>query len=145
MLHIIFALSFSIMTTASFAKDKVPPRSWYTVLPEAQSLTTFGHTTGEAFKKKSLKALIWNIKKSGLIPWHQEFSTYSKGRDLILIQEAYANNYFKTVLSMFFNYRWDMGISFLYRRDNNTPTGTMIGSTVSPRELMSFIHLTQNR
>lgn len=137
MQRILFAFSFSLISTLTFAQpDKGPGKHWFKVLPEKDSLKTYGNANNQELKAKSLKALIWNIKKSGMVKWHQEFKEFTEGRDLVLIQEAYANEYFKTVLATFYNYRWDMGISFIYRKDNNTPTGTMIGSTVSASEAL---------
>ncbi len=134
MQKLLVALTFSLFISSSFAQDKGPAKYWFRVLPEEQSLTSFGSTQGQELNAKSLKALIWNIKKSSMVAWQDEFKKFSSGRDLILVQEAYANPYFTTVLATFFNYHWDMGISFLFRRDNNTPTGTMIGATAESTE-----------
>ena len=136
MLKLLFALTYSLLVSTSFAQDKGPAKHWFKVLPEEQSLTSFGSAAKRELKNHSLKALIWNIKKSSMIAWQNEFRKFSTGRDLILVQEAYANPFFTTILATFFNYRWDMGISFLYRKDNNTPTGTMIGSTALATETL---------
>lgn len=64
--------------------------------------------------------------------WKEEFDRYTQGRDLILIQEAYGSDRFLNTISSFKGFRWDMGVSFLYKRQDNAPTGTMIGSYVEP-------------
>lgn len=136
MQKLLIAFTYSLFISTSFAQDKGPAKYWFKVLPEEQSLRSFGSAYSRELKAESLRALIWNIKKSSMLAWHGEFRKFSSGRDLILVQEGYANPYFKTILATFFNYRWDMGVSFLYRRDNNTATGTLIGSTAEATETM---------
>lgn len=131
-LLIAFTLFASFNLAAQVVEDeKGPAKWWFKVLPEEESLQTLGAAKNAELRDKALKALVWNIKKSGMVAWQNEFKKYSAEKDLILVQEAYGNDYFRTVLATFFGYRWDIGISFLYRKDNNTPTGTMIGSTVA--------------
>lgn len=130
---LLFALTLFVtfQVHAQVEGDKGPAKWWFKVLPEEESLETIGAAKNKELRATSLKALVWNIKKSGMAKWQSEFKKFSENRDLILVQEAYANDFFRTVLATYFGYRWDVGISFLYRKDNNTPTGTMIGSTVA--------------
>jgi endonuclease/exonuclease/phosphatase (EEP) superfamily protein YafD len=103
----------------------------YNVLPEEESLLTMGVGSETEFKTKSIKTLIWNIKKAKLSNWHQEFIYFSKDKDLILLQEAYTSARFTSTLKVLPKYRWDLGISFIENKKNNA-TGTMIGSYVKP-------------
>lgn len=134
------ALCFLMFTLSAFAQvpdpdvEKGLPAYWFKVLPESQSLYSFGHAEKSALPKK-INALIWNMKKAMLIGWQAEFLLYGYDKDLFILQEAYETDRFETTLAMFGNTQWDMGASFLYRRYGDAATGTMIGSEASPTEV----------
>ena len=117
-------------------KDNPVSDFLFTFIPEEKAHAISGSAQQEELAPYSIKALIWNIKKSQVEGWEREFLDYSHDQDLVLIQEAYDSEYFKNVLSDFQGYRWDMGVSFLYRRYGNTATGTMIGSKTRPSWVM---------
>lgn len=108
---------------------------YFRVLPEEQSYLVYGQAFLKQLDPKSIKAFVWNIKKAEKPNWKKEFEFYANGRDLILLQEAYKNNLFKNTTMSFLNYRWDMAISIIYLMDNQTPTGTLIGSRINPTEV----------
>lgn len=108
---------------------------------EDRALMTSGHAKFTEINSKSIKALVWNIKKAEMEDWQTEFMTYSAGRDLILIQEAYSKSLFKNTINFFKSFRWDFGVSFLNKRDK-AYTGTMIGSKFEARE--SFVRQSQD-
>jgi hypothetical protein len=83
---------------------------------------------------QSIKALVWNIKKTEEIGWSTEYLLYGFGKDLHLMQEAYRNALFHNTLNLLGPLHWDMGVSILYRRDNNTATGVAIGSIATSLE-----------
>ena len=95
-----------------------------------------GHARDTALDPESLKVLVWNIKKAELPLWRKEFLELGHGKDLLLLQETYGSDLFLSTLGLFGSHRWDMGVSFLYTRINNTPTGSMIGSAVSPSTVL---------
>lgn len=103
-------------------------------LEEAHVITGQSHNID--FDPASIKVLVWNIKKTQEDSWQKEFLQFGKGRELFLLQEAYPNELFNFTTASFTDVRWDMGISFRYRLYNDLPTGTMIGSKVTPAELV---------
>lgn len=109
---------------------------FFTILPEEQAHSKSGRASADALDPKSIKAIVWNIKKTQEPAWQDEFVNFSEGKDLLLIQEAYQNDLFNSTSLGMDGYRWDMGASFLYRRYNNTATGTMIGSKARPTEIL---------
>lgn len=125
-----------LVNVNAVAADKDVLSRLFRVLPENQSHVHYGSAEGKFFNKNSIKVFIWNIKKSLERNWESEFRKFSKNRDLILIQEAYRTQLFDQTTSSYNGFRWDMGISFLYRRYNNQATGTMIGSNVEPSEVL---------
>lgn len=133
---LLFFCLFSLLSSLCFADDKGIFDRLYQVLPETDSLTRLGAASGGELERTSIKALIWNIKKTEMKGWQKEFLKFGENKDLILVQEAYTNELLQTTLSAFSGFRWDMGISFLYLKNNNTATGTMIGSSVEPSEIL---------
>lgn len=113
-----------------------PFSRYYSRVPESEAHTYSGQGIDQALNPKSIKALIWNIKKASMPAWQNEFKTYASEKDLLLIQEAFETELFKSTLDEFKNVRWDLGISFLYRLMNNTATGSMIGSEVNPTSVI---------
>lgn len=105
---------------------------YYKVLPESQSHTQHGLASQRELDSESIKVFVWNIKKTQQVGWRQEFENYSEKQDIFLLQEVYQNDLFNTTTNSMNGIRWDMGISFMYRMYNDTPTGTMIGSSVEP-------------
>lgn len=139
MRSLLLALSF-FFTLSVFAQvpdpdvEKGLPAYWFKVLPESQSLYSFGHADKPALPK-NIKALIWNIKKAALFGWQAEFLLYGHDKNLFVLQEAYETERFEKTLGLFSNAQWSMGASFLYRRYGDAATGTMIGSDTQPKEI----------
>lgn len=124
---------FNLNVTAS---DKGMRDRYFRLIPEEQAHTHHGEATQHSLNPHSIKAFIWNIKKTEMASWKKEFETFAQDQDLILIQEAYKNQRFNSTTASLKNYRWDMGISMHYIKDNDTPTGTMIGSVANPKEVV---------
>jgi len=132
----LIVLTFTL-STQLFAQeeDKGVWDRYFRVLPEEQSYLVYGKAFVKHLNPKSIKAFVWNIKKADKPRWKSEFESYAHDQDLILLQEAYKNRLFNNTTMSFINYRWDMAISMLYLMDNETPTGTMIGSRINPTEV----------
>lgn len=129
------SLSFVINFNAAADEKNLITNRFFKIIPESQAHVSHGSAHGREFNSKNIKAFIWNIKKAGLFNWQTEFERFGKNQDLILLQEAYQTERFVSTTSSFPGVRWDMGISFLYRRYNDQATGTMIGSVVEPTEV----------
>ena len=112
-------------------------RPWFSVVPEHLSHSSWGDAKEMALDPKSIKCLVWNIKKTEMSGWQLEYMLYGFDKNLHLLQEAFRNNKFNSTLDLFGNIRWDMATSFVYRKQNGTPTGTLIGSTADAVEAWS--------
>ncbi len=109
-------------------------RPWFKVVPEHEAHSSWGQARDLELDPQSIKCLVWNIKKTEMSPWNIEYMIYGFDKNLHLIQEAFRNERFNSTLNLFQNMRWDMSTSMLYRKQKNTPTGTMIGSTAEAVE-----------
>lgn len=135
-LILVLSLSFVMNFSAAADEKNLITNRFFKIIPESEAHVRHGQALGREFNANSIKAFVWNIKKAGLFNWQTEFERFGKNQDLILLQEAYQTKRFISTTSAFSGVRWDMGISFLYRRYNDQATGTMIGSVVDPTEVI---------
>ncbi len=112
---------------------RIYPASKYILVPESQAHLTFGTAEDNRLDPKSIKILVWNIKKGQEPGLEHDFKEIGKDRDLMIISEGFLNPLVKGIFDSFEDIRWDMGISFLYKKDHNYATGTLIGSRVDPK------------
>lgn len=131
---IAFSLTLSFSAAAS-PQAKLLGR-FFRKIPVSEALSTYGVARDRELKSDSINVLVWNIKKTQEKPWKSEFSEYSRGKDVMLIQEAYDNDRFLETIKSYEGYRWDMGKSFSYARYDNRATGTMVASTAEPEEVI---------
>ncbi len=83
-----------------------------------------------------MKVLVWNIKKGQEKGLEIDLPRLGRDRDLILLSEGYLKPELVDLFESFQGIGWDMGISFIYKKDHNYKTGTMIGSKVKPEKVM---------
>jgi endonuclease/exonuclease/phosphatase (EEP) superfamily protein YafD len=131
-----FAIAVSFSLSAVAAPQDIILRHFIRKIPISEAHASYGVAQDRELKSDSINVLVWNIKKTEMSPWKREFSEYSKGKDLILVQEAYDNDLFLDTINSYEGYRWDMGRSFAYAKYKNRSTGTMIGSTAEPEEVI---------
>jgi endonuclease/exonuclease/phosphatase (EEP) superfamily protein YafD len=132
MKNMLLALAlFSYLSIAQ--EDKGLSERWFKVLPEKDSLASFGFSSLKELPL-SIRAVVWNIKKAQMSEWKNEFQHYAAGRDLFFIQEAYESDIFTSTIDST-GHQWDMGISFLYRSLADAATGSMVGSSASPLDV----------
>lgn len=118
------------ITLAFFVSFNAEANRYFERVPLSRAHLVYGNTFGGAFNRHSIKVLVWNIKKASEPDFQKEFQSFGAHRDLFLIQEAYPDLLFARTITSFWNYQWDMGISFRYVLYDYLPTGTMIGSEV---------------
>jgi endonuclease/exonuclease/phosphatase (EEP) superfamily protein YafD len=106
----------------------------YELVPLEKAHFQLGKSNQNELNPKLIKAFIWNLKKAELPNWDRDFKTVGQHRDLFILSEGYLNSIQKKTFLEFSSIEWNMGASFLYRYDFFTPTGTMIGAKVKPRE-----------
>ncbi len=107
----------------------------FTLVPESKAHVNFGNAADVALNPSSIKVMVWNIKKGQEKGLDRDLPAYGKDRDLLVISEGYLSPPVKDIFDGFKDHRWDMGVAFLYKKDHNTKTGTMIGSRVPPNSV----------
>jgi endonuclease/exonuclease/phosphatase (EEP) superfamily protein YafD len=118
------------------AQARRPLGYWTELVPEEQAHRSFGQAAELALDPASIKTLVWNIKKTQKAAWQPEFVRLSKGRDLVLLQEGIHNPRFTSTTQQLEKFRWDLAVSFVLRRPERAPTGSMIGATVAPSQVI---------
>lgn len=129
---VLFAALVALTAQAPAEDGRPYPASKYTLVPESRAHLVLGQAPRGALDPSSIKVLVWNIKKGQEPGLARDMAEYGSDRDLFLISEGYLNPLGRSIFESFANTTWDMGISFLYNRDHNYPTGTLIGSRVEP-------------
>jgi endonuclease/exonuclease/phosphatase (EEP) superfamily protein YafD len=129
------AITLVLFSLSAKADEKGLFDRYFKLIPESEALLVSGLPKERELPARTLKALIWNIKKAQFVNWKEEFQKFSEGQDLILIQEAFNKELFTSTLSSIEGFLWNMGVSFLYRSYGDTPTGTIVGSTVEPTQV----------
>ena len=127
-------LTFGLLT--SFEARAVFDNLLFEVLPENDSMVSFGRGSPTELSPYSIQALVWNIKKGSMEKFAEEFHHYSRSKELFLLQEVYRDRGFESLIRKI-RADWNFGISFLYKRENNIPTGTMVGGT--QKAIASFV------
>lgn len=136
MLQRVLLLSLILSVPMQAEARRIGPAAQFTLVPIEKAHKVYGKAYDSSFDAHSIKVFVWNIKKTQERGWKEEFTSFTKDSDLILLQEAYRNKLFSSTLAQKEGVRWDMGVSFLYNKDNNTETGTMIGSKVDPTNVV---------
>lgn len=126
-------LSLSFLLSCFVAEASWRPLGrYYKLINETEALITTGEARERELNPRSIKTLIWNIKKAKMYHWPEEFKKLGEGQDLFLVQEAMENVFFYSTIHSMPGIRWDFGASFLYRIYGDAATGNMIGSVAEP-------------
>ncbi len=99
----------------------------------AKVLTSFGQTSAPAIKKR-FEVLVWNIYKAKKSRWAADFVKLIRGKDLVLLQEAFLRPAMLDVLEQLSHMRWDLAAGFT-RRYHAVDVGVMTGCRASPLHL----------
>ena len=121
-------------STSAFAKRWGLAKK-YEILPMDQSHEVIGQADEGELNANSIKVLVWNLYKGDKKTWARDFKKLSEGQDILLLQEGYLNNRMVSVFEQMPKFQFDMGVSFIYKKDHNTRTGSLIGSSVKPSEV----------
>lgn len=125
---------FVLLVTSSFstfAKRRGLAKK-YEIPPLSDSHLIMGTPQNSQLNRNSIKVLVWNLLKAERKNWKRDFINLSANKDILLLQEGYLNRRTEDTFKALRMFRFDMGVSFLYKKDNKTPTGTVVGSRVTP-------------
>ncbi len=126
---ILFSL---LLSSEVFAKRRILLASQFSLVPESLAQENFGQCNQSELDPDSIKVMVWNIKKGQEKNLDVDLAFYGKDQDLFLISEGYLSSKVKPIFESLSDVCWIMGVAFIYKKDQNTKTGTMIGSKVSP-------------
>lgn len=132
-LHLVTA--FTLFFTLQAEAKRTGFAAQFSLIPEEEAHLEIGRGYQHGFNPRSIKTMVWNIKKGQEKGLDKDLPFYGKDRDLFILSEGYLSPLVKGTFESFQDIKWDMGISFLYKKDHNYPTGTMIGSKVEPFEV----------
>jgi endonuclease/exonuclease/phosphatase (EEP) superfamily protein YafD len=127
---LIVLLAMTFMSQAN--AKRVLFASQFSLINVKDSHESFGVAEGRELNPDSIKVLVWNIKKGQERGLDIDLPRFGGDRDLMLIQEGYLSPALVDLFHSFHGMTWDMGVSFLYKKDKNTKTGVMVGSRVEP-------------
>ncbi len=86
-----------------------------------------------------IDVLVWNVKKAQRSAWPRAFEGLARGKELILLQEAYVPRMTEPLAARP-ELQWLMSPSFAYPRRTGSPTtGVVVGSTARALEHRAFI------
>lgn len=95
-----------------------------------------------ALPREGIDLLVWNVKKAQRPAWPAEFEGLSRGKELILLQEAYVTPRMTESLAARPELQWLMGPSFAYARREGAPaTGVVVGSVARAVDGQGFVTL----
>jgi endonuclease/exonuclease/phosphatase (EEP) superfamily protein YafD len=98
----------------------------------ADSHVQIGDASQSQLNPNSIRILVWNLYKGEKEGFTKDFKRLSIDKDILLLQEGYLDNYMTQTLESMSDFQFDMGVSFIYKKKNNTRTGSFIGSRVKP-------------
>ncbi len=129
-----FAVFMSLSVTSAEAK-RILFASQFSLIGVKDAHQVMGAPSQDEFNPKSIKVLVWNIKKGQEKGLDVDLPKFGLDRDLVLLSEGYGKPEVVKIFNSFKGFVWDFGISFLYKKDHNYPTGTLIGSKVEASEI----------
>jgi endonuclease/exonuclease/phosphatase (EEP) superfamily protein YafD len=132
----LFVLSLFI---SFFSTQTVYAHRWglakqYSIPSLSESHLVVGRSEKNELNANSIKILVWNLLKAERKNWSTDFKTMAENSDILMLQEGYLNPTMENAFLDLKGFRFDFGVSFLYNKDDNTPTGTALGSRVEPEE-----------
>lgn len=133
-LLVAFTLFMQFSMTSAYAK-RILLASQFSLIPISEAHRILGQASRPEFKSESIKVLIWNIKKGQEKGLDKDLHKLGSDRDLVMLSEGYGKPSVLNMFKSFKGFAWDFGVSFLYKKDNNYPTGTLIGSNVEATEV----------
>lgn len=106
---------------------------------EEQSILVFGESQKEGLAADDLKLLVWNVWKGKRgSPWARDFQRLREERNLILLQEAVADERMSHVFEAAgVTHEWHMATSFSWRFSPH-PTGVITGASAKPKNKKSL-------
>jgi len=128
----LLSFAFIVLFFQPELQAKTPKK--YRIPALSESYLEQGQASQDELNPKSIKILVWNMLKGNRKDWSKDYAKIAQANDILLLQEGYLNSKMSKGLAQLDGFLYHMGVSFLYVKDNNVPTGTIIGSKVDPFE-----------
>lgn len=113
--------------------------------PHADTLATPPRLPGGdpevALPSAGIDVLVWNVKKAQRSAWAADFEVLARGKELLLLQEAYvAPRMLEPLVAAGERLQWQLGASFVFGRREGAPaTGVAIGSTARALDHQAWV------
>jgi len=109
-------------------------------VPRPPHIVSQGAPATDAFDGRAIRVLVWNLYKSSLDGWREDFDALVAERDLLLLQEGYwdaeTRGWFTHP-----GFAWWLGVTFETTRCSPHPaTGTLLGSRALPVSPVLSLH-----
>ena len=128
-----FSLYFlALFVSFQASADRTGFAKKFSIPPIEDSHIVMGQTYVSELDPNSIKVLVWNLLKAERKDWSKDFTKLAEKKDLLFLQEGYLNPVMESTFDQMYPFRFDFGVSFLYNKDNYTPTGSVLGSKVTP-------------
>ncbi|MCB2182527.1 MAG: endonuclease/exonuclease/phosphatase family protein [Desulfobulbaceae bacterium] len=105
----------------------------HTVPEHSRVLTSFGNSSAPTVGYR-FEVLVWNIFKAKKSHWAVDFLKLIRGKDLVLLQEAFLRPAMLDVLEQLSHMRWELATGFT-RRLHAINAGVMTGSRARPSDI----------
>ena len=104
-------------------------------------MQALGTPTERSFDGKAIRVLVWNLYKSELAGWRNDFAALAADHDLMLLQEGFWDAETMPWFAGVAGVGWWLGVTFEYTHRSPRPvTGTVLGRRCSPRAPILFLH-----
>ncbi|MBW2453256.1 MAG: endonuclease/exonuclease/phosphatase family protein [Deltaproteobacteria bacterium] len=100
-----------------------------------------GSPATETFDGAAIRVLVWNLYKSKLPGWRDDFAALANDHDLLLLQEGYWDAETQPWFTRLPGIGWWLGVTFEYTHCSPHPvTGTVLGSRATPLGPILSLH-----
>jgi endonuclease/exonuclease/phosphatase (EEP) superfamily protein YafD len=131
---LVLSLLISVFISNTVLANRQGLAKQYSIPSLNQSHLILGKPQQRELNPNSIKILVWNLLKAERENWSRDFMSMAKDNDILLLQEGYLNQTMEDAFSNLTEFQFDFGVSFLYKKDQDTPTGTAVGSRVEPEQ-----------
>ncbi len=110
-------------------------------VPQTARVETLGTPAACSLDGQAIRVLVWNLYKSKLAGWRDDFAALATDHDLMLLQEGYWDAETRPWFAGVEGLAWWLGVTFEYTHRSPRPvTGTVLGSRCSPLTPILFLH-----
>lgn len=131
------ALLLTLLPTANADVRRRGLAKRYSIPPMSESYIRFGQAESAALNPNSINVMVWNILKGDRKKFERDFLKHGKDIDLFVLQEGFHNDKNERIMTSLPGVQWDFAVSFLWKKEGDTPGGTLLGSKAAPSNFVN--------